>query len=99
MRLHRAHSDIVKRLTFLLVGVLWLSSCNTARHVEQGQYLLRSNKLKMKSDRTLTNKGELSDALTSLIIQKPNTYFLNFIPYKVWAYNARYKRYTRDSAV
>ena len=61
-------------------------------------YLLRSNSLKLKSDRTLTNRGELSDALTTLIIQKPNTYFLGFIPYKVGLYNSRYKRYQRDTA-
>jgi outer membrane protein assembly factor BamA len=58
---------------------------------------LRKNSLRLKSDRTLTNRGELSDALSSLIIQKPNTTLLG-IPYKVLLYNSRYKRYTRDTA-
>lgn len=63
-----------------------------------GFHILRSNNLKLKSDRTLTNRGELSDALSSLIIQKPNTYFLGLLPYKIWLYNSRYKRYQRDTA-
>jgi outer membrane protein insertion porin family len=92
------------RLSFVALNIvlcLWLgflTGCSPTRHVPQGQYLLRNNNLKLKSDRTLTNKGELSDALSSLIIQKPNYYFLSLFPYKVWVYNWRYKRYTKDTA-
>ncbi len=83
----------------MLIGCVMLgAACNPTKRVPQGHYLLRSNDLKLRSDRTLTNKGELSDALSALIIQKPNTYFLNVFPYKLWLYNARYKRYTRDSS-
>jgi outer membrane protein insertion porin family len=76
----------------------FLASCSPTKHVPQGYHLLRNNSLKLNSDRTLTNKGELSDALFSLIIQKPNYYFLSLFPYKVWIYNWRYKRYIRDTA-
>ncbi len=79
-------------------GALLLGACNTTRHLSDKECLLRSNSLALASDRTLTNRGELSDALTSLIIQKPNTYFLGVFPYKVWLYNGRYKRYQRDTA-
>lgn len=86
-------------LMAVVLGLLFFSaSCNPAKHVAEGDYLLRRNTLQLRSDRTLTNKGELSDALTSLIIQKPNTYFLNFIPYKVALYNLRYQRYQKDTA-
>ena len=92
------HSIIVRRMA-LLIGCMWLlASCSPTKHVPQGYYLLRNNSLKLQSDRTLTNRGELTDALSSLIIQKPNYYFLNVFPYKVWIYNSRYKRYTKDSA-
>jgi outer membrane protein assembly factor BamA len=50
-----------------------------------------------KRDPTQEKKGELKDGVSSLVIQKPNTYFLIF-PYKVWLYNRGYKKYTRDSA-
>lgn len=82
-----------------ILALLFLNaSCNPTKHVADGDFLLRRNTLKLKSDRTLTNKGELSDALTSLIIQKPNTYFFGIIPYKVALYNFRYKRYQKDTA-
>ncbi len=93
----RTITALGRRPAFCLF-VLLLAACNTTKHVPGGFYLLRSNSLKLKSDRTLTNRGELSDALSSLIIQKPNTYFLSVFPYKVWLYNSRYKRYQRDTA-
>lgn len=83
--------------SLLCLCVLLLAGCSATKHIPEGQYLLKKNNLKLKSDRTLTNKGELTDALTSLIIQKPNTLLLG-IPYKVLLYNSRYKRYTRDTA-
>lgn len=75
-----------------------MAACSTTKHIPPGQYLLRSNNLKLKSEKTISNKGELSDALSSLIIQRPNTYLLGFAPYKIWLYNSRYKRYLRDTA-
>lgn len=71
--------------------------CNTTRHLKEGEYLLRSNTVKLKSDKSITKKGELKDNLEGLIAQKPNTYFLGFIPYKVWLYNNRYEKYQKDT--
>jgi outer membrane protein insertion porin family len=81
-----------------MFACLLLGACKVTKHVPPDAYLLRSNSLKLNSDRTLTNKGELADALSSLIIQRPNTYFLSLFPYKVWIYNWRYKRYAKDTA-
>lgn len=90
------------RQSFRLLGFLacmgLFAACKVTRHVPDGQHLLRSNNLNIKSDRTLTNRGALNDALSSLIIQKPNTYFLGLFPYKVWLYNLRYKRFARDTS-
>lgn len=85
-------------MVVVLVGMLFHTSCNPTKHVADGDYLLRKNTLKLNSDRTLTNKGELSDALTGLIIQKPNTYLFNVFPYKVALYNLRYRHYQQDTA-
>lgn len=82
----------------VFAGMLLLTACDATRHIPEGECLLRRNKIALHSDRTLTNRGELSDALSSLIIQKPNTWFLGLFPYKVWLYNARYRRYQRDTA-
>jgi len=98
--MHSQHSypHTAAMLAVLSGLILLIAACNPTKHVEQGQYLLRNNSLKIKADKSLTNKGELTDALNSLIIQKPNTYFLKIAPYKVSLYNMRYKRYQRDTA-
>ncbi len=82
----------------LIGGILLLTSCDATRHIPTGNYLLRSNEIQLHSDRSLTNRGELNDALSSLIIQKPNTYFFGVFPYKVWLYNLRYRKYQHDTA-
>lgn len=82
---------------WLLPFLILFAGCNATRHVPQGKYLLQSNSLKIKSDQAITRRGELSDQLSSLIIQKPNTRFLG-MPYKVWLYNGRYRHYTKDSS-
>lgn len=85
-------------LWLLLVGCVVLgSSCNSTKHLKEGQYLLRSNSLKLKSDRTTTNKGELTDQLSSLVIQKPNKRILGVVPFKLWLYNMRYEKYSQDA--
>jgi len=58
--------------------------------------LLRKNGLNIKSDQGITRRGELSDQIGSLVIQKPNLYFLG-MPYKVWLYNLRYRHYNKDT--
>ena len=82
-------------LLLLLIAVL--AGCNATRHIPEGQYLLRSNSLNIKSDQSITRRGELNDQLASLVIQKPNTYFLGRLPYKIWLYNGRYRKYSKDT--
>ncbi len=79
--------------------ILFIASvgCNSTRHLKEGEYLLRSNTVKLKTDRSITRKGELKDNIEGLIEQKPNTYFLGFIPYKLWLYNNRYEKYEKDT--
>ena len=73
-----------------------VQSCNTTKHVPNGAHLLRKNALKIKSDRTITNKGVLEDQLNVLVIQKTNTYWSGWFPFKLWKYNWRSEKYIRN---
>lgn len=84
-------------LLLLLMAFVW-GACNSTKHIAEGQYLLRRNSLKIKSDVPVTRRGELTDQLNSLVIQKPNSYSLGMFPYKLWLYNARYDKYQKDTA-
>lgn len=86
------------RIICVLIGCILLYGCAPTKHLKDGQYLLRSSKVKLTTDRTLADKGALNDQLSLLMQQKPNTYFLGFIPFKSWLYNMRYKRYQHDTA-
>ena len=76
-----------------------VQSCNTTKHVPKGAHLLRKNTLKIKSDRTITNKGVLEDQLNVLVIQKPNTYWSGWFPFKLWKYNWRSEKYIRNQQI
>src|ERR1044071_4472184 len=81
----------------LLVMLLVSGSCNTTKHLKEGEYLLKSNEVKLRSKQNITRKGEIRDNLEALIVQKPNLRFLG-IPYKLILYNWRYNKFQRDSA-
>ncbi len=80
----------------MLLVFTW-TSCNTTRAVKNGDYLLRSNSIKVKSPQPIKNKGELKDNLERLAAQKPNKYAIaGYLPFKLWWYNNRYKKYEKD---
>lgn len=84
-------------LLFCLCCVaFFLHSCSSTKRVPKGQYLLRSNTLKIKSDRTITNKGILQDQLNVLVLQKPNNYWSGIFPFKLWKYNWRSQKYLNN---
>jgi outer membrane protein insertion porin family len=90
------HTRLVVAL-FLLLS-LCFTSCSTTKHLKEGDYLLRKNELKLQTDKGVTKKGELRDNIERIIVQKPNTYLiLGHLPYKVWLYNLRYKKYDKDT--
>jgi len=86
----------------ILLALCWvfitLSACNSARHLEEGQYLLKSNSVAFTSNKYVTAKGELTDKLHGAIVQKPNSSFIidGFKP-KLFLYNLRYDKYQSDS--
>lgn len=83
---------------FLLSGMMFLSGCSTTKYLRDDQYLLRKVNVKLNTDKTFAEKGQLTDQLYSLMPQQPNTYLFGFLPYKVWLYNIRYKKYQQDTS-
>lgn len=61
------------------------SSCNTAKHLEDGQYLLKENQLKLEHKGRLPQKGEIKTELYKLYKQEPNGKFLALFP-REWFY-------------
>lgn len=83
---------------FFLTGIMSLSGCSTTKYLKEDQYLLRKVNIKLNTDKTFSEKGALSDQLYTLMPQQPNTYLFGFLPYKVWLYNIRYKKYQQDTS-
>ncbi len=78
----------------------WLGACKYTKHLTHNQTLLKENKLSLRSDVPLRNKGELESALLSLANPQPNSHLLDlgFLPkYKLWRYNNNYRIYQRDT--
>lgn len=101
-------SRIVKSGAYIwvLITMLAVWGCRSTKTVNDGQYLLRSNSVRLKSPAHINQKGELGDNISKLAIQKPNDYFFDFSPagigigspFKLRHYNRIYKRYQRDTA-
>lgn len=82
----------------IILFTMLLSSCSVTRYVPQDKYLLRKNKIVLESDKKGSEKEELKEQIETLTAQQTNTYLLGFMPYKVWLYNLRHKRYEQDSS-
>ncbi len=91
-----------KNKIHILFALCWvvfsISACNSARHLKDGEYLLKSNTVEFTSNKYITAKGELSDKLQGAIVQKPNSSFIidGFKP-KLFFYNMRYDKYESDT--
>lgn len=82
----------------LLAAILLGTGCHPTQNLGENEYLLRSNTVKLKSDKVITQKGELKENMSKLIVQKPNKRVLGIIPYKLWLYNTRYEKYQHDTS-
>ncbi len=73
-----------------------LSACRSTKHLKENEYLLWKNRLDLRTDKVMLNKGEIKDNLESIIAQKPNSNYLDLspvkVPMKLWRYNRRYKK-------
>lgn len=95
------NSRRITRFTYylIIIAIAWASvtGCSTTKHLKEDEYLLRANVVNLKSNEVITRRGEIKENLAGLVVQKPNTWWSGFIPYKLWLYNTRYKKYSRDS--
>ncbi len=82
----------------MLAGIALLSGCSSTKYLKEDQYLLRNVNIKLSTDRTMAEKGALSDQLYGLMPQQPNSYLFGMFPVKLWLYNVRYKKYQQDTA-
>jgi len=85
----------------LLCGVvMFLCSCKYTKHLTDNQTLLKENKIILKTEKPVKNKGILISSISSLIEPQPNTHLLDVdvLPkFKLWKYNNKINIYGKDS--
>ncbi|MFT6321063.1 MAG: outer membrane translocation and assembly module TamA [Granulosicoccus sp.] len=76
------------RYTFFVFFILLLgTSCGTLKHLEEGETMLRKNKIEIKEKKNVDNAKGLEYELGSKIFQKPNSKFLGVLPsFGPWYY-------------
>jgi hypothetical protein len=72
-------------LFLLIVAAALCSSCSISRKLDEGQYLLKKNKIQLLSDESGKNFSE--SELERYYRQKPNKKFLRVYPFHAVAYN------------
>lgn len=69
------------RYTFFIFFILLLgTSCGTLKHLEEGETMLRKNKIEIKDKNNVDNINDLKYELGALTYQKPNSKFLGVLP-------------------
>ncbi len=81
----------------LCIAAFVIQGCTVTKHLDKEDYVLRSAAIKIKTDKSLSEKGILHDQLYGIMAQQPNSYVFGLIPFKVWIYNFRYKKYQQDT--
>lgn len=76
------------RYTFFIFFILLLgTSCGTLKHLEEGETMLRKNKIEVKDKENVDNVNGLKYELNALTYQKPNSKFLGILPsFGPWYY-------------
>ena len=80
----------MKKLSFFLIIILLLVSCNTVKRVGENEHLLTDVAVFVDS---LKNKDE---NITRFVIQKPNTKTLGVVPFPLYFYNLGNKKYPKS---
>lgn len=73
-------ANLMKKLSFLFLFILILSSCNSTKHVSDDEHMLRENFIFVDSVR------DKSSTLQKYVSQKPNPRFLN-LPFALYFHN------------
>lgn len=84
---------------FILPAILafLVSACHPTRYVPEHKYLLWKNEVVLRSDKVMTNRGEIKDNLANIIVQKPNSTsaLLSILPFRIPAKLSKYNRRTK----
>jgi len=75
------------KIIISLALLLTLAACNTTKYLQEDQYLLKKNTIKIITEEKIKNKTALTFELSKLYQQQPNTNFLFFFP-REWFYFA-----------
>ena len=82
----------------LIIAVIILSAgCHTTRHLDNNQFLLKKNRVVLRSDHKIAGRSEVKDNLSKMILQKPNSRFAG-IPFKLLLYNRHYNKLHTEAA-
>ncbi len=83
---------------FSALLILWmvLSSCNTTKYLQPNEILLKSNKIQIEGNKSIENKLQLTDQLSTLFKQKPNSNYFLFIP-REWLHYKVLNRKNKNS--
>lgn len=84
-------------LLTLIALSLFISSCSVTKKIPADQYLLKSNTIKIEGYKKLKDRQKIKDNMKHIVIQKPNTKFLGFMPIQLWFYTAA--DYGKDNKV
>ncbi len=91
MRNKRAMLEIICA-SILLVAALFVTGCSSTKNIGNNDSLLVKNKVTLKSNNIIYNKGEMKDNLLRLVVQKTNSKEFG-ARRKLWYYNFRYDKF------
>lgn len=76
----------------LLSAVYLLSACSNTKYLAESQSLLVDNSLELESKLNHSEQEKIKNSLNSpsIILQQPNTLFLNIFRLKLWLYNKKH---------
>ncbi len=87
-------------IPLLFAAVFILYSCSTTKPLEENQYLLINNKIKIESHKRFID----GESLRGYIIQKPNKKLFGLFRFKLWAYqktskgkNSKFNRWVKNT--
>ncbi len=84
------------KISVFLLLCMVLCSCSVRKYLKPEEVLLKSNKIQIEGNKSIENKIQISEQLSTLYKQKPNSNYLIFIP-REWLHFKVINRKNKDS--